>query len=127
MSNLKKILIVEDEEAVRRVLRDALNTDGGFKITEAENGEEALTLATREYPDLVILDLLMPKMHGMDMLDKLRDEDWGKEIPIILLTNYADDPRVTDLIQDDRIELVDKTKLKLDDLIETIHKLLGAS
>ena len=84
-----KILLVEDEEIVRKTYADELR-DEGFSVLIATNGRDGLELALREKPDLILLDILMPIMNGLTMMDKLREKDlYGKSVPIILLTNLS--------------------------------------
>jgi len=84
-----KILIVEDEEVICKAYADELR-DEGFAILIAKNGQIGLELALREKPDLILLDILMPVMDGLTMMDTLRQKDlYGKDVPIILLTNLS--------------------------------------
>ena len=84
-----KILIVEDEEVICKAYADELR-DEGFAILIAKNGQAGLELAFREKPDLILLDILMPIMDGLTMMDTLRQKDlYGKNVPIILLTNLS--------------------------------------
>jgi len=89
MSNKKKILIVEDEEPLKLTLKKKFKNEG-FSVLEATNGEDGLKLTQEKKPDLILLDIVMPVMDGMTMLKKLRKQDFGKEMPVILLTNLAD-------------------------------------
>lgn len=88
MENKKVILITEDEEMLRSVVRAKL-TNEGFSVIEANNGEEGLAMSLGEHPDLILLDIMMPKMDGMSMLKKLREDEWGKNVPVIMLTNIS--------------------------------------
>lgn len=94
-----KILIVEDEEVLCKVYADELR-DGGFEVFIAKNGQVGLELALREKPDLILLDILMPVMDGLTMMDTLRQKNsYGKNVPIILLTNLsADEERIMQAI-----------------------------
>lgn len=84
-----KILLVEDEEIIRKAYADELR-DEGFSLLIASNGRDGLELALREKPDLILLDILMPIMDGLTMMEKLREKDlYGKSVPIILLTNLS--------------------------------------
>lgn len=84
-----KILIVEDEDVICKAYADELR-DEGFAILVAKNGQVGLELALREKPDLILLDILMPVMDGLTMMDTLRSKDlYGKNVPIILLTNLS--------------------------------------
>lgn len=84
-----KILIVEDEEIICKAYADELR-DEGFAILVAKNGQVGLELALREKPDLILLDILMPVMDGLTMMNTLRQKNlYGKNVPIILLTNLS--------------------------------------
>jgi len=84
-----KILIIEDEATISKTYAEEL-TDAGFFVITAMNGKTGLELALREKPNLILLDILMPVMDGLTMLDQLRAKDlYGKNVPIILLTNLS--------------------------------------
>lgn len=87
---VQKIAIVEDEAAIRRMYAFKLKYSN-FVVVEAEDGEKGLTLIETERPDLVLLDLRMPRMTGEEMLRELRATDWGEEIPVVILTNISKD------------------------------------
>ena len=80
-----KVLTVDDSKTIRRIVKKAFNTYDCV-IFEAENGVEGLSLATKERPDLIILDITMPVMTGTEMLEKLKGEPFLKDIPVIMLT-----------------------------------------
>ena len=85
----KKILIVEDEASLRKALVEKFQREG-FETFLAFDGVEGLDQAERIQPDLILLDIIMPKMDGMTMLKKLRESgDWGKQVPVIILTNLS--------------------------------------
>ncbi len=81
----KRILVADDEPHILRVVKDKLS-NAGFTVLVATNGEEALQIALREKPDLILLDVMMPKMNGFDVCRKLRAESGFPSIPILLLT-----------------------------------------
>ena len=84
-----KILIIEDEEVINKTYADELRDEGFFVLT-AMNGSVGLDIALREKPDLILLDILMPIMDGLTMMEKLRETNqYGKNVPIILLTNLS--------------------------------------
>lgn len=84
-----KILIVEDDVIISKTYTEELRDDG-FLVLTAMNGKDGLDLALREKPDIILLDILMPIMDGLTMMDKLREKDlYGKNVPIILLTNLS--------------------------------------
>lgn len=82
MTDSQKILVVDDEDRIRRLLRMYLERDD-FVVEEAENGEEALTLALANDYDAILLDIMMPEMDGIEVCEKLRQE---KNTPVIMLT-----------------------------------------
>ena len=87
--NKTKILIVEDELLIGKVYVEELRSNG-FNVVMAENGKDGLELALSLKPDLILLDILMPVMDGLTMMDKLRTaNDYGKNVPIIFLTNLS--------------------------------------
>ena len=85
MSNVKRVLIVDDDEGVVLFV-EAIMQDLGWQCLDAMNGEQALLLAETEYPDLVILDIHMPVMDGIEVFKRLRDNPLTASIPIIMLT-----------------------------------------
>lgn len=86
----KKIAIIEDEAAIRRMYAFKLK-HAEFEVCEAEDGLRGLEVIEEEKPDLILLDLRMPRMSGEEMLRELRSTDWGQDIPVIILTNISRD------------------------------------
>ncbi len=84
----RKILLVEDEKAIRNVLRDNLEYEG-YSIIEAEDGIKGLEIAKNENPDLIILDLMLPQMHGYDFIKQLKKTD--PQIPIIIVSAKSEE------------------------------------
>lgn len=85
----KKILIVEDDNFVAEVYSTKL-LEMGHEVTIASNGEEGLALAREKRPDLVLLDIIMPVMGGIEMLAEMKKDDNLKNMPVILLTNVGE-------------------------------------
>lgn len=86
---MKKVLIVEDEPSLRRALLDKLSRLNDVIILEASDGESGLALALSDHPQVIVLDVIMPKMDGLTMLKKLREDSWGKYVSVIVLTNVS--------------------------------------
>lgn len=84
----KRILIIEDEEPMITALSDKIRLTGFAEPLVARNGEDGLKIALKERPDLLLVDILLPKMDGITMLKKLRGDTWGKTAKIIILTNF---------------------------------------
>ena len=124
MSKKKKILIVEDEEALKLALKKKFSKED-FEIIEASDGEEGLERAEKENPDLILLDIVMPKMDGMTMLRKLRQRKFGKEMPVILLTNLADTDEVNKAMELNVFDYLVKSNWDIEDVIKKVKTKLG--
>ena len=95
---MKKVLIVDDEVKIRQLTADELKKKG-FEVIEATNGEEGLQSALKDKPDLILLDITMPVMDGLTMLQKLRAEPEGKKVQVIVLTNSGDFGKIADAVE----------------------------
>ncbi len=122
----KKILIVEDEPSMLQVLSDALRAEK-FDVVTASDGVEGLRQAETHHPDLILLDIVMPKMDGVSMMKKLRSEnDWGKNVPIIILTNLsADDEILKSVTVSEPAYYLIKTNWTITDVIIKVKERLG--
>jgi DNA-binding response OmpR family regulator len=121
------ILIIEDEISLRNALRDKF-TRKGFYVFEAKDGELGLTVALREHPSLILLDIIMPKMDGMTMFKKLRQEkEWGKNVPIILLSNLGadDENMMKEIIEDKLTCYLVKSDWSLDNIVTKVKEKLS--
>ncbi len=84
----KRILIVEDQEDNRRILRDRL-TNAGYELIEAVTGEEGVTLAETEHPDLILMDIQLPGLDGYEAARRIKANPALRKIPILAVTSYA--------------------------------------
>ncbi|MEI8103717.1 MAG: response regulator [Candidatus Moraniibacteriota bacterium] len=116
----KHILIVEDEKSLRRVLRDKLVLEG-FTVSEAANGEEGLQMAVEERPDLILLDIVMPKMNGLEMFKRLRETPWGKTARAIILTNLGEENEIVTALEEGIPDYLVKKDWSLAHLVEKIR------
>lgn len=89
MSNTK-IAIVEDDGVIRQMYRMKFEGEG-FEVEVAENGKDGVALVQHMKPDIILLDMHMPEMDGVTALTKIRGEKWGKDIPVIVLTNLGEE------------------------------------
>ncbi len=126
MQTKKIILVVEDEKSLREALVDML-TMKNFITIEAKNGREGVELALLKHPDLVLLDIIMPEMDGLATLKKIREDKWGVNIPVIILTNLN---TVKDQLIDDKVAnrptyYLIKSNWKLLDIAKKIEKILA--
>lgn len=125
MENKKNILIVEDQKTLRDALRLKL-IKNGFDVIEAINGEEGLVMSLDKHPDLILLDLIMPRMDGLTMLKKMRDDDWGKNVPVVILTNIIlNENERKDITELDPIHYFVKVDIKIEELVTKIKEKLG--
>lgn len=87
--NMSKILVVEDEAVLQKALADMLG-EAEFEVVQAVDGEQAVEMAKSEQPNLILLDLVLPKKHGLEVLQAIKSDDSTKSIPVIVLTNLED-------------------------------------
>jgi DNA-binding response OmpR family regulator len=124
MEPKKKILLVEDDAALSGVYKSRLTMEG-FDIREVNNGEQALSAALDFKPDLILLDAMMPKISGFDVLDILRNTPETKDIRIIMLTALSqpkDKERAESLGVDDYLV---KSQVVIGDVVERVKYHLG--
>jgi DNA-binding response OmpR family regulator len=122
---MKKILIIEDEIAYMQLLNDQL-TEKGHEIIEAKDGKEGLAIAKSQKPDLILLDITMPKMDGIKMLSELRKDAYGKAAKIIILTNFEPDEKVIEkVLRDQPFCYLMKSDIQFAELVEKIEEVLG--
>lgn len=129
MEDNKKILIieeVEDDVNLREALHDRLSREG-FTVIDAKNGEEGLEVALSHHPDLILLDILMPKMGGLEMLRKLRKDPTGKNIPVIIFSNYGNNNNVANAIELEANDYLIKSNWTLEEVTEKVKEKLGVT
>jgi DNA-binding response OmpR family regulator len=124
MKDIKKILlIVEDDLALSKALVNKFSAEN-FNILEAKNGEEGLEIALKDKPALILLDIVMPRMDGITMLKKLREDTRGKDIPVIFLTNLTDAEHSPGLIDENVVGYLVKTDWSLEDIVKKVKSIL---
>ena len=94
---MRTVLIIEDDQIILEMYRDKFQVSRWGVIT-ALNGEDGLNAAIRHHPDLILLDLAMPKMDGMTVMKHLRSDLWGESVPVIILTNLNIDGKLLEEI-----------------------------
>ena len=125
MGAKKTVLVVEDDALISEALQDGLK-NAGFEVIAAKNGQEGLDLAVAKHPDLVLLDLMMPKKNGHEMLDELRKDKWGATVPVTVLTNATDNVDVFRATQHGRTNYAIKSSMKLESIIEMVKSRIAA-
>jgi len=96
----------------------------GYRVIEAHDGEEGLNLALREHPDFILLDVIMPKVDGLTMLQKLRQDEWGKNAPVLVLSNLSTTEAIKSSQASGACDYLIKIDYTLDELAEIIKKKL---
>jgi len=120
----KKILIVEDEVYLLDVLRDELAA-AGFEVFKAHDGEEGYKLALEKHPDLILIDVLMPKMDGITMFKNLRKQESLKNTPGIILTNLNDTKTIQDALDSGAYDFLVKSDWEPKSLVKRVQEKLG--
>lgn len=120
---MKKILIVEDDPKMTKMLVEVLKKEN-FETMEAADGEEGLKSALKLKPDLILLDIVMPVMDGLTMLHKLKADDEGKDMPVIILTNLGDLDKMAEAVEKGVCSYIVKADFTIESLVKRIKELL---
>ncbi|MBQ3293943.1 response regulator [Candidatus Saccharibacteria bacterium] len=123
---MSKIMVVEDDQSLREIYSIRLTAEG-YEVVSAGDGEEALAMAVKERPDLVLSDVMMPKISGFDMLDILRSTPETKDIKVIMMTALSSDDqrkRGENLGAD---KYLVKSQVGIEDVIAAVHEVLGGA
>jgi len=121
---MRKILIVDDEKDLRDALASILH-DEGFDTSQAVDGEEGLRKALTEHPNLILLDVVMPKLTGIEMLEQLRKDEWGSTADVLLFTVVEDPEIVSKAIALNTYDYLVKTDLSLNEIVAKVKEKLG--
>ena len=121
---MKKILFVEDESTLQKTFGEILKQEG-YEMIPALDGEIGLRLANTKKPDLILLDLILSKVHGFEVLKKLKEDNETKDIPVIVLTNLEGIGDVDKAIELGATTYLVKANYSLEEVIEKIKKALG--
>ncbi len=124
----KTILIVDDEKPLRDVLSKHLRKEG-FMTEEAKDGAEGLKKALETHPDLILLDVMMPKLDGLGVLKELKKDKWGQYVSVIMLTNIGDPIKAAEVteIADTNMGISDylvKSDWKMDEVVQKVKQKL---
>lgn len=124
MEKSKKILIVEDDALTLTMLSDTLKNEG-FDVVEAIDGREAIDFAVKECPDLILLDIIIPEVDGLDVFKRLREEGCCKDTPIILLTNFEKTDAIAEALELGKCDFMVKTDWEIKDIVKRVKTHLG--
>lgn len=120
------ILVVEDEKIIAHTLKERLTREG-FDVLDVYDGEQGLKVAFNEHPDLILLDLLMPKMDGFTFLKEINKDPWGVNAKVIIITNVSKSDKIDEGINKNLGEKYDyliKSNWSLEKIVSLIKKRL---
>ena len=120
---MKKILFIEDESALQRAVAHVL-TEEGYLALSAMDGETGIQLAHKEMPDLILLDLIVPKKDGFTVLTELKQDPASADIPVIILTNLEGSADVERALALGATTYLVKTNYRLEEVVEKIKSIL---
>ena len=121
---MKTILFIEDESALQTTFRGIL-TEQGYEMVSALDGEIGFKLARIKKPDLIILDLILPKLHGFEVLEKIKECQETKNIPVIVLTNSEETVNVEKALELGATTYLVKANYSLKEVIEKVKKAIN--
>lgn len=121
---MKTILFIEDESALQKTFGEVLGQEG-YKMIPALDGETGLKLAKTKKPDLILLDLILPKIHGFDVLKKLKEAEETKNIPIIILTNLEGVEDINKALEIGVTTYLVKAQYSLEEVVEKVKNALN--
>lgn len=120
----KKILVIEDEATLQKALIDALE-QSGYETVSALDGEEGWKFVREEMPDLVLLDIILPKMDGFDVLRNIKSAMETSKIPVIILTNLGDLNNIQKALELGANTYLVKADFHLDDVLKKVEQTLA--
>lgn len=119
---MAKILIIDDEEPILKMYKEALSK---HQVLTAKNGQEGLEIAEKESPDLILLDIIMPEINGLDVLDRMKENSDISAIPVVVLTNLPEEASKEKANQLGATDYLVKAENEPDVLAEKVDKLVG--
>ena len=122
----KKILIIDDNVNLTGVLVDKF-TSSGFEALGAYDGEDGLKKALEFRPEIILLDIVMPKMDGLEMLKKLREDEWGGKVKVIILTALGEASNIATAMESKVTSYLIKTDYSLDQIVKNVQERLEIS
>lgn len=120
-----KILFVDDDNFLRKVYQSELS-EHNYEVIVAEDGEQGLHMALTEDPDLVILDMIMPKMNGFEVLTAMQNDLKARDIPVIILSNLGQEDDIRKGLDLGAVDYLVKDEIALDTLVEKISHFINS-
>ena len=122
---MAKIVFIEDEPALQKSLGDFLRSSG-YEVMAALNGEDGVAMVQKEHPDLVLLDVILPRMDGIEVLHAIRNDPGIQATPVIILTNMETSETIEETVRLDAKAYLIKTSYSLDEVSEKVKSVLGS-
>lgn len=119
-----KVLIVEDDPLMSRMYQKIFTFEG-YEVLMAGNGEEGLEKAKKEKPTIILLDVMMPKMNGLQMLEKLKLDPDSKSIPVIMLTNLAGEKDAETALSKGAVKYIVKSEYEPKQVVDMVKEILA--
>jgi len=121
---MTKVLVVDDEPLLQDIYKKGLEKRG-FTVCQASDGEEGIRKAREEKPDIILLDLMMPKMDGLAALRQLKEGEETSKIPVIVLTNFGQEEYIKNALDSGADDFILKFRITPEELGQRIKKILG--
>ena len=118
-----KVLVIDDEEATRTIFTQALET-GGFAVIAAATGNEGINKAKSENPHIVLVDQILPDINGGEILHVLKQDPATKNIPVVIVSNFAQDTMIQDAINNGAADYLMKYQISAEDLVAKVHQII---
>jgi DNA-binding response OmpR family regulator len=123
MNPPKKILVVDDDSDLLQITSTKV-AQGGYAVSKAKDGKEGLAAALSQHPDLILLDYMMPQMTGMEMLKVLREDAWGRDVHVFMLTSMDRSENMSEGMHYNVAKYIIKADLDYEKLLEDIKQYL---
>ena len=121
---MQKIVFIEDEVSLQQALSHVLKEEG-YEVVSAYDGETGLAMVHNEKPDLVLLDLILPKLHGFTVLEKLKSDPATAKIPVIILSNLEDNQDVERALTSGASAYLVKTSYQISEVVQKIKEAIA--
>ena len=121
---MPQILIVEDDELIARLYEKAFGFEG-YQVEVAHNGREGLDAVERNKPTLILLDIMMPEMNGLEVLDHLKSNEKTKDIPVIVLTNLAGEHDAEEVLAKGAVKYIIKSEHNPKEIVDLVKGILA--
>jgi PleD family two-component response regulator len=126
LNNQKPMILVVDDSTTNVVLLEAILDEKGYRIETALNAKEAYAILAQQNPDLILLDLLMPKISGFDFLAQIRNNENTRNTPVIVVSALTDEENITKIMEMGAIDFI-KKPIDLQYLVEKVESVLHPS